>query len=240
VSDQATPTLSIILPVYNGARFLKDALRSALEQQHPSFEILIIDDGSTDNTPAIVAATSGPIRYFRQENRGPSAARNRGIRLARGSVLAFLDADDLWPPGKLARQLPVLAAQSSTDIVMGLTQPMLMTDPGCDDSPLTPVLSPRLTLSVGACLYRPSVFERFGYFDEGICGAEDLDWLLRARESGAWIHIVPAVTLCYRENPESLTHAMSASQLDFFRILKRSIDRRRHAGIGLTPLDGGG
>lgn len=233
---EGTPTLSIILPVYNGARFLTQALRSAFAQQHPRFEILVIDDGSTDDTPDVVAAIEGPIRYLRQENEGPAASRNRGIRLARGSVLTFLDADDLWPPGKLALQLPVLAAQSSIDIVMGYTQPMIMADPGEDDSPLTPVLSPRLTLSVGACLYRRSVFDRFGYFDESIRCAEDLDWLLRARESGARVQVIPAVTLLYRENPGSLTHEKSASELDFFRILKRSLDRRRETGSELAPL----
>jgi glycosyltransferase involved in cell wall biosynthesis len=233
---EQVPVVSVVLPVYNGARFLRDAIESVLAQEHAGLEILLVDDGSTDQTPDLARALAGPIRYIRQDNRGPAAARNAGIRLARAEVLAFIDADDLWPAGKLQRQLALLGSDSSVDIVMGYTQPMIMTHRTEHLAELQPVLSPRLTLSVGASLYRRSVFQRFGAFDEAIRGAEDLDWMLRAREAGARIEVVNAVTLLYRENPGSLTHEKNPVQLDFFRILKRSLDRRRAAGGDLAPL----
>jgi glycosyltransferase involved in cell wall biosynthesis len=228
--------VSVVVPVHNGMRFLGHAIESVLAQRHPALEILVVDDGSTDQTPDVANAMAGAIRYIRQENRGPAAARNAGIRLARAEVLAFVDADDLWPAGKLDRQLPVLAAGRPVDIVMGYTQPMIMTRPVEDVRALQPVLSPRLSLSVGASLYRRSVFERFGAFDEAIRVAEDLDWLLRAREAGARIQVVNAVTLLYRENPGSLTYEKDPAQLSFFRVLKRSLDRRRTEGTTLAPL----
>ena len=235
-----TAPVSVIVPVYNGARFLRQALDSVLAQACPPLEILVVDDGSTDATPDILRGIDAPIRYLRQENRGPSAARNAGIGLARAEVLAFLDADDVWPGDKLARQLPLLATEGSVDIAMGYTQPMIMVRPEEDVTALAPVLGPRLTLSVGANLYRRSVFDRFGPFDESIRTAEDLDWLLRAREAGARIEVVNAVTLLYRENPGSLTYGQDASQLAFFRVLKRSVDRRRGDGSTLAPLRRGG
>jgi glycosyltransferase involved in cell wall biosynthesis len=235
VTERA-PAVSVVVPVYNVARFLGQAIESVLAQRHPALEILVVDDGSTDQTPGVARAIAGPIRYIRQENRGPAAARNAGIRLARAEVLAFVDADDLWPAGKLDRQLPVLASGSPVDIVMGYTQPMIMTRPFEDVPALQAILSPRLTLSVGASLYRRSVFERFGAFDEAIRMADDLDWLLRAREAGARIQVVKAVTLLYRENPGSLTYQKDPTQLTFFRILKRSLDRRRKEDTALAPL----
>lgn len=235
MSDVA-PAVSVIVPVHNGARFLRQALDSVLAQRHGALEILVVDDGSTDETPEVVRGVTAPIRYVRQENRGPSAARNAGIRLARADVLAFLDADDLWPADKLAQQLPLIALDRSVDIAMGYTQAMIMIRPDEDVTALRPVLGPRLTMSVGANLYRKSVFERFGPFDESIRTAEDLDWLLRAREAGARIEVLNAVTLLYRENPESLTYGLDAAQLSFFRVLKHSLDRRRSDGTTLAPL----
>jgi GT2 family glycosyltransferase len=156
--------------------------------------------------------------------------------MARADVLAFIDADDLWPADKLERQLPVLA-DSAVDIAMGYTQPMVMTRPAEDSAAMRPAFRPRLAMSVGASLFRPSVFERFGQFDENIRMGEDLDWLLRAREHGARIRLVNAVTLLYRVNPDSLTYGKDTSELAFFRILKRSVDRRRAEGTALAPLE---
>lgn len=231
-----TPAISVVIPVYNGERFLAAAMASVLAQRHPALEIIIVDDGSTDATPEVVKALPAPVRYVRQHNQGPAAARAVGIGMARADILAFLDADDLWPADKLERQLPVLA-DSSVDIAMGYTQPMVMTRPADDVAALRPVFRPRLAMSVGASLFRPSVFERFGQFDENIRMGEDLDWLLRAREGGARIRLVNAVTLLYRVNPGSMTYGKDTSELAFFRILKRSVDRRRVEGTALAPLE---
>ncbi|HEY3188694.1 MAG TPA: glycosyltransferase family A protein, partial [Solirubrobacteraceae bacterium] len=86
--------MSIIVPCHNGARFLADALDSALAQTHPAIEVIVVDDGSTDDTPAILARYAGRVRALRQQNRGPSAARNVALAVAPGDYVAFLDADD--------------------------------------------------------------------------------------------------------------------------------------------------
>ena len=99
------PFVSVIIPTYNSAEFLGQAIDSVLEQTFLDFEIIIVDDGSTDRTPEVAAQYSDHITYIRQPNGGNAAARNRGLAEARGRWLCFLDADDLWEPRKLERQL---------------------------------------------------------------------------------------------------------------------------------------
>lgn len=99
--------VSVVIPCYNGSEFIRETLDSVLAQSHPAAEVLVIDDGSTDDSAEIAAAYGSPVRVIRQENQGESTARNRGIEEARGAWVAFLDADDLWHPEKLARQLAV-------------------------------------------------------------------------------------------------------------------------------------
>lgn len=102
------PLVSVIIPTYNRARFLREALASVLSQTYRPLEIIVVDDGSIDETPRLI--TGFPVRYVRGPHRGVAAARNRGIRLARGPFLAFLDSDDLWLPEKLARQVAFFEA----------------------------------------------------------------------------------------------------------------------------------
>ncbi|MDQ7039509.1 MAG: glycosyltransferase [Rhodothermus sp.] len=105
-----TPSVSVVIAAYNAARWIGDTIRSVLMQDYPVAEVIVVDDGSTDATRDIVTAFDPPVRYVYQENAGSAAARNAGIRLARGTYVAFLDADDLWLPGKLSAQIACLQA----------------------------------------------------------------------------------------------------------------------------------
>ena len=113
------PLISVIVPAYNAGRFLPEAIASIQAQNYPEIEILLIDDGSTDNTPEIAAGFGSAVRYFRKPNGGQASARNLGLREARGEIFAFLDADDQWPENKLALQLPRLTVDDATDVVSG-------------------------------------------------------------------------------------------------------------------------
>ena len=105
VSDEIGALVSTVITSYNKAPYLAEAIISALAQDYSHQEILVIDDGSTDHTPEIALAFRDQIRYIRQENRGPSGAKNRGILEVRGEFIAFLDGDDCWRPGKLTKQI---------------------------------------------------------------------------------------------------------------------------------------
>ena len=107
-----TPKISVVIPVYNGALFIQGALQSVLNHTAPPIEIIVVDDGSTDGTTDVVRLVNSavPIRYHRQDNQGPSVARNLGVSLASGDWIAFLDADDIWHPEKLAIQADLIQA----------------------------------------------------------------------------------------------------------------------------------
>lgn len=104
-----SPRISVVIPVFNGERFLSDAIASALSQTLLPYEILVIDDGSTDGSTRIAESFGPPVRVIRQENRGEAAARNRGIEAAKGDWIAFLDCDDIWKREKLALQAALLS-----------------------------------------------------------------------------------------------------------------------------------
>ena len=111
------PRVSAITRTYDRARWLRGAIESVLGQGFPGLEAIVVDDGSTDDTPAVAASFGDRIRYHRQENRGRAAAWNAGVALARGEYLAWLDSDDLWLPGRLARQVPMLDARPEAGLL---------------------------------------------------------------------------------------------------------------------------
>src|SRR5690242_71279 len=113
----APPEVTVVIPSYNGARYLGEAIESVLAQTHPSVETIVVDDGSVDGTTALVSSYGDRVRGIRQENRGLAAARNSGIRAAAGTYVAFLDHDDRYLPEKTARQVAVFEARPDVGLV---------------------------------------------------------------------------------------------------------------------------
>lgn len=216
------PLISVVIPVFNGERFLREAVESVLAQKYSPLEIIIVDDGSTDGTETVARSLPETVRYLRQANKGPAAARNRGIEHARGSLIAFADADDLWPVAKLELQLPYLINKSATEIVMGRIQQMLLSQGQAREFG-----EPAFSVNLGGAVIRKSVFERVGLFDEAMRYSEDVDWFMRAREAGVAITTIETVTLFYRQHEENMTRGKSASELNVLKTLKKSLDRRR-------------
>jgi glycosyltransferase involved in cell wall biosynthesis len=214
------PLVSVVIPVFNGERFLREAVESVLAQQYSSLEIIVVDDGSTDGTANVARSLPETVRYLYQTNQGPAAARNRGIEQAQGSLIAFADADDLWPADKLELQLPYLIKEPAVDIVLGRIQQVLLSE-------AQEIAEPAFSVNLGSAIIRKSVFERVGLFDETMRYSEDVDWFMRARESGAAIVTIDAVTLLYRQHEENMTRGKSTSELNVLKALKKSLDRRR-------------
>lgn len=230
------PVVSVIIPTYNAARFLPEALASVRQQQIKPLEIIVVDDGSTDDTAALVRREPD-IVYLHQTNQGPSAARNAGINRARGELLAFIDADDLWTPDHLPALCSALAANASLKFVWGRT---LVTHIDGGDSQTAVVKSPKdgQTLPmflVGAGLYRPAAFDHVGLFDVDMRMAEDLDWIARARQTGCPHALLDAEVLIYRKHAGGITAGKSFSQLNVMSMLRRSIARQRPGAIETVP-----
>ena len=116
-STDTGPLVSVVIPAYNSGKFVAQAVESVLAQTYAPFEIIVVDDGSTDETKDVLGRFNGQINYIHQANSGPSAARNAGIRVARGAYICFLDADDLWTPDRLAVQMAFMQANHSIGLL---------------------------------------------------------------------------------------------------------------------------
>jgi len=132
VSDPGGPLVSVIVPAYNSGQFLPEAVASALGQTHKHLEVIIVDDGSTDDTPAVIRklAAHPKVRAVGQDNAGPAAARNRGIEEARGEYVAFLDSDDLWLPEKTEKQLDLFRRNEALGLVYCLRRGRILDEQG--------------------------------------------------------------------------------------------------------------
>jgi glycosyltransferase involved in cell wall biosynthesis len=223
-------TTTVIIPVFNGEKYIAAALESVRAQTRPVEEVIVIDDGSTDGTVEIVESFP-EVTLLRQLNQGPSVARNWGIKQARGDYLAMLDADDLWPPNRQEIIAGMLDAEPSLGIVMG-TQKLLV-EPGAalpywvpegDLETIDPEQLPRPT---GAFVARRSVYGVVGLYEEAMHHAEDTDWFLRSRDLGIVWAMIPDVVLIRRIHGANLTYDTAAQHRALFEVLQRRMARRR-------------
>jgi glycosyltransferase involved in cell wall biosynthesis len=222
------PKLTIVIPVFDGENFLPRAVECVRRQDLVDSEIVVVDDGSRDRTADVARALA--VTLIRQENAGPAAARNRGIRASSSEYVTFLDVDDEWPAGAVGYLLTNLERDRSVDVALGHAQCLVQPDP--DSSTEDEHGPPFVSFLLGAAVYRRSVFERVGALDESLREGEDVDWFMRARELGVQIKVYPRTTLRYRRRPGSITYGRAAEGLTLARMLKRSIARRRSTETG--------
>lgn len=232
------PTVSVVMAAKNYARFLPQAVRSVFTQTFPDWELVIIDDGSTDDTPVAVKPFLGDarVRYVRSDRLGQPRAKNLGMRLSRGEFVAYLDADDAWEPTKLAKQLAVLNERPEVGVCH--CDRLLMDEEGrVSPPPLTPTPSPaggegniaRLFLNNFVCfssvVVRRAVFDQVGGFDPEFDLAIDYDlWLRVARH---WqFASVPEPLVLYRTGHGNLSKKLSDRVATAVSIMTRHAFRR--------------
>ncbi len=226
-----SPLISVITPTYNRSHFLPDAIDSIQKQNYPNLEIIIVDDGSTDNTKEVVQNFARNIKYIYQENKGPAAARNAGIKEAKGKIIGFLDSDDLWAKDKINFQLQKLLNDRRLDFVMGYCK-FVMTDNAPKEKIKFRSNEDSLpNTCIGSGLYRKRVFDKVGLFDETLLFAEDKDWFFRARELNCEISILKKTALIYRIHSDNMTHNKVLEKKYFPKAIKKSIDRRKELGL---------
>lgn len=225
----AETTVSVVIPMHNAGPYVGEALESIEAQAHAASEIIVIDDGSTDGGGEAARAASPAAKVVAQPRRGDAAARNRGIELATGRYLAFLDADDRWAPSKTALQLDALQAHPEADLVFGLQRQFRSPELGAEDAQFAGDDSVQVARTAGTMLVRREIFDRVGPF-AGFRMGTFLDWLARSRDLGLRELVLDQVVLERRLHPGGHSLQERAHIAEYARILKRSLDRRREAG----------
>jgi glycosyltransferase involved in cell wall biosynthesis len=223
------PLVTVIVAVYNGERFLRPALESLYAQDYEPFEVVFVDDGSTDGTAAI-ARSFANIRYVHQENQGLAAARNTGLSLAEGELLAYLDDDDLIPPHKLRRQAEYLVANPDVGCVLGRQEVTL--EPGLDPPEWLirdAIFGDLDGIPFVSAMIRTNVLREIGGFDPSYRYAEDRDLFVRLREHGVRIEVIPEVLLFRRFHGQNMNFRLRPRKHPLLRSLKAKIDRDRAA-----------
>lgn len=219
------PLVSVIIPVYNGEKFIGEAVQNVLDQHYPALEIIIINDGSTDNSGSIIENLATDVRYFDRDNAGPATARNSGIKDASGKYIAFLDVDDLWPENNLSHLVQELEENTELDIVRGYAQLFRDTEGGEKEYLGNP--KEAYQYYIGAALYRASVFTKVGLFDQTLLFGEDTDWYNRSEEKNISTKWLDEVTLFVRRHGENMTEGKNLVELNKLKTIKRAIDRKR-------------
>lgn len=220
------PLVTVIIPVYNGERYLAEALDSVFVQSYYPLEVIVIDDGSTDNSAAI--AQGYPlVHYLYQPNQGPGAARNRALGMAHGELIAFLDQDDLWLREKLELQVAHLQTQRQVQAVIAHMQVVLEAD-----TPWPVTLNRAHYLAQPPC-YMPSallarrpLFEQIGVFDSTYTCSSDSDWFLRLKDAGIPLAIIPQVLLTKRIHAANQFRDQTIVH-ETLRAVRSSLHRRR-------------
>jgi glycosyltransferase involved in cell wall biosynthesis len=225
-----SPLITCIIPVFNGERYLRETLDSVFAQTYRPLDVVLVDDGSTDKTAAIAATYDDRVRYIHQNNQGPAAARNQGIRAARGEFIAFLDADDLWHPEKLERQIACFQIRPELEYCVTYCQnfwaPELQAE--AERYRTHRISRPMPGFVTGTLIARRGMFELVGLFNSELAHGDSTQWFLRAAEHGAVMELLPDALTYRRLHSENRSRLLaSSSREEFLHIVKMSLDSRR-------------
>lgn len=212
-------TVSVIIPTYNRAHFITEALESVFAQTCTDYEVIVVDDGSTDNTEEVLAPYMNLIRYIKQDNAGPSVARNRGIFAASGEYIAFLDSDDLWYPEKLEKQLSCIRDKNAslcfTDLAIGSVPFDNVVSYNRIVSPFLYPDEPFFIQILCGCIYRTSTvmcrrrsLEEVGVFDPLLCGGEDQELWIRLTYRNKIVYLDEILTFA-REHDNRTVYSLN-------------------------------
>ncbi|MCC5907089.1 MAG: glycosyltransferase family 2 protein [Balneolaceae bacterium] len=216
--------LSVIIPVYNGERYISDAIDSVLAQNYSPIEIIVVDDGSTDSTKKVLKKYKDQIVYIYKKNGGISSARNAGLDAVKGEFIAFIDADDIWHPSKLKKQFSLFDEYKSLEIAIGLSIDF--------EGTLIEKKEKTFRLTLGNSLFKKPVFKKVGRFDEELELGEDTDWFFRARENNISVAVHKDVVTFYRRHDNNITKDKKKFNFYVFKVLKKAKDRKRNGSSG--------
>lgn len=226
------PHLSVIVPVFNQERYLGEAIQSVLDQDFDDLEIIVVDDGSTDGSAETAARFEG-VRVIRQQNTGHGGAVNTGVSTARGDLIAFLDADDLWEPGTLATRVARFDDDPELELSYGLLMEFVSPELAAEGMIFRRADGkPKVGPVCGTAIVRRSAWTRIGLLDESLRLGSFMDWLNRAREAGLKTYLHKEVLLKRRIHDDNSTTRRRDAHTDYAKLAKRALDRKRRAKNG--------
>ncbi|MEH6604230.1 MAG: glycosyltransferase family A protein [Pseudomonadales bacterium] len=223
--------VSIIIPVYNAQKYLREAIDSVLGQSHLNIEIIAIDDGSVDGSADILRSYGKSIKWLSQSNSGAAAARNTGIAASAGAYVAFLDADDYWHTDKLKHQLSLLQSDPGLGYVFTLLKQFICpTLDAAAAAKLQCPTEPEPGYSSGTLLVHREVIDQVGLFDTQYRVGEFIDWHARARHQGIKNALLQEVTLYRRLHENNMGRNHDVSRKDFAKMARAALMRKKSAG----------
>jgi glycosyltransferase involved in cell wall biosynthesis len=232
------PLISVMITVYNGARYLREAIDSVLEQTYEPVELVIVDDGSDDESATIARSYGSRLRLHSQSRGGMGASRNTAVELATGSFFAFLDADDRFLPEKLERQMELFDADRELDVVFGHMSEFV--SPDLDEATKALLRAPASDVAwrtPNLMLVKRDSFSRVGGFSTTLKVGIGVDWFARAMEAGLKTAVPPVVVLERRLHADNNGIRERDSRPQYLHVLKAAVDRRRHAPAGEAVED---
>ena len=228
------PLVSVVVPVYNGERFLAQALESIRDQDYHEFEIIVVDDGSTDGSAGI-ARSFNRVRYVYRSNQGVASAWNAGIAASEGELIAFLAQDDLWTRDKLSTQVGYMLAHPEARYTVARAQYFL--EPGCTVPPgfrIEMLDGDHLARIVESMVAWKVVFDMVGGFDTSLSTTQDIDWFARAKDAYVPMGVISKVLLHRRIHDGNLTYSLAPECCrDVLAVVRKSIRRQRNKGDSL-------
>lgn len=224
------PRVSVLIPCYNAGRYLAAALDSVLAQTYRDFEIIVVDDGSADNCAAIVAQYP-QVRYYYHPHSGISVTRNIAVSKATGEMIAFLDADDLWAPDKLEKQIAYLDSHPDCQLVYTLAQNFFDADLKTVTARQEQLLNANMDNYMASCCIRRELFEKHGGFREDYAHGEDTHWVMRLWAAGVNMkHCIPEALYFRRIHDSNIS--LSHQKVEHKEMMALMADALRQARKG--------
>lgn len=222
--------VSTVIPVYNGEWYLKAAIQSVMEQTYKNMEVIVVDDGSEDDS-ASIAGSFKDIKIIQQPHRGDASARNTGLKHATGGFISFLDADDLWKPEKTEKQMALLLQNDHIDGTFCRFQnffdPESAVPEWVNKDNFTRKKFQNMP-SLVTLLMRKDKFHKVGLFNETLEVGSDIDWLVRAKEQNINLRLYPEICVLRRLHSKNLSYKAASNPKELLGVFKASLDRKRH------------
>lgn len=224
--SKTLPSLSVVVPVYNREKIIAETLKNITNQNYPELDIIVVNDGSEDNSEEAVLRFDGNVRYFKQHNVGPAQARNRGIINSMSDYIGFLDSDDLWPDNMLEYLVTELHNDKEADVVKGYAQ-LAYYNHSSEKVEFFGNPAACFPNYITGTVFRRSVFDKVGLFDKELRFGEDIDWFNRAGEINIKVKQLNCATIIVRRHSENMTEGKNLVELNVLKVFKKALDRKR-------------